>query len=1749
MGDKSQNIPLNARIVAKNGNSFMYQTPGGDRFVYNSTSDIFRKAEASDEIQLKSVSVTEFGGHNSEWATNAITSYRGKSLDNWWKQPNGQINFKASKPKKETPEYPESEFFKWAKKWKPGDDLPAMPPGLSMKMCHNYGGGNPIDDMRFTELDDIIKYLPLPTDKFKIQYPRPVKNESEKGLLGRSLNDFSQSLLSIAANARGLYLDGKNKLRCGPGNPGANRFTNIFGIGCDIPGSPDGPDGSVGSATAKINNDKTPDVPRFRKLSAAISSMPSNIRPLRYDKNTLSLFDDNGSLIASGIDAPDDSPVGRMFLPIVSNTTRIIPRNESKERQARKKEKVVKPESYIRNIVKSWPGTGIQKAFEIYYRSNLDLEERVNARRKKNGLAEIRLDANYFEKASPVMINGVLEQFAIPDGAGGLRLLNQFEQDLLGYSPNVVQRLLRGGLSDSELRKARKEALEEQLGEPISNTKFREMEELVEKVLEKIAIHNHNPNAEFEDVPFIPLKIYWGSNDEMLEQDGIYDPNDEIKSGTLVFAMIPGQKNPFDRPDSIDPDSFADTFGIRSDGTSIVRNRSLASVQSEVLDNQLKDYLSSIMPGAPAADIDLALGQLKNNPNALRRVMSDLNPPAYGVLVLNPDLLRQENLWKFVNSAGDHNQVNGKAKTTDDYLQDLIDHELNHLNDFYNKIRTIANIDKDTWQEILATGQPLNFRTLANYDPNSILAEQLRRLDMRVAAARDDIEKVAAIMQWYMENYSFNEQIKKEYQKWAKKNNYSERKIQEVLDEIADRLGARGVRGDFSWWAEAFINSAGQQDPSFRTKPKDAVAEEEVWALIYNIIGTSYGQTSPIEAMAELGSFIFNGDGVKQIQRWLNSSENKNFSNYTESEIIEILGLFLGEERVQEAFKNPGKINPYEFKNLNVNVRNTALSLAPSKFHNYNNVKAQSISGFVGKSSIKALGGSIGTLRGMRIEPFRPNAYDGDNDGSVQDATIHERISSPVGAMRAATNTVTQDSFSPNTDNRRIRRNKIKKQKPEKRFSAVQSLSTIASERENPAGPIGKIEKYPLPRPVDNDWLYDIDALRQKIDEMETTVDSFFTTGKPKKLRHAINNIQNIVDAMNRSGVNVEVSPSYFIISSLNSLKEILGGRYSGPDTPISPAELGAYYALTHHLVEYPEAFRDVSLDFNSINMPDQPAVNAPGGMTGMLPTFMEFMLNRAGIGEQGVRINSSLPGLEGRMLVSEAGLDDLTQVGVSINPKLRRAKKAVMMALPSIPYNQGRNPEFFVPGIGPISLTLEEIPNGFVDSIINELLEMATNKKPSPDGIMDTTITTAVAQLSQEIANNYEEAMNLAKEKPALRNKIVSNATNKAIEGFDEILKVSTFLVGVHEFGHLLDQVGDWRNSTNASNKNYGKGLNSAREFRLAVAELSAIESGMSSPFMEDISDMYATKFVVDQVMDALQTKMAHDAMLRDVPKMIEQREELDAKIKTLGESISSSMSGISELNIRNSMDNALSSGSGIESVINSILSSIITPSQDESLEVLQSMRATLSMMDRQLAQAEEMMERFQTKLQNMVPILKWLNKQTFGFDRMHYLLTDILTGNKNAIDEFMQNFAGNIYGKRDWFDENGKFDKAKYVASVIDKVNDDGLYQQLLMYVNELMIKQNNNGWKNLSDEEISSISALLPYISIYAGPAYYPGTKPAKNYAASNAEGYAELHVAKMLESADSLAQFSEQEKNLLDRLHSEMIEWATGSNKGM
>jgi hypothetical protein len=632
--------------------------------------------------------------------------------------------------------------------------------------------------------------------------------------------------LGLAAAARGLYLDGKNKLRCGPGNPGANRFTNIIGVGCDIPGSPDVPDGPAGSVAAKINNDKTPDVPKFRKLSAVIDSLQSNIRPLRYDKKKLSLFDDNGVIVASGLDSPESSAVGTMISSIVSELTRLAPVSNLRERAKRKKAEQTKARTDLKNAKKSITGTPVEKSVEMFRRTKLDLEERINARLRANGDPEISIDSTFLEQASPVQISGTFVQPTVPDGSGGQRPLNNLEVTVLGYDQTVVQ-IMNRNASDKEVREARANALSRQLGVRITERGLREKEEMLSEIIDAMTIHLQSPSAEFEDISVIPLRIYWGSEREMTSPELIDDEN-PVLSNVLVYAMIPGVKTPFSDPDGIDADDFGNTFGLSTSGVPFAGNRTLTPVEAELLDLQIAREVARRNPGISASDIDSEVTRIKErSPGELQGIMSQINTPAYAALMINPRILKEDELWKFMQSGGEHYLVNGKPKNTSDYIQDLMDHEMNHINDYYNRVRTIAGIGKSKWLEILSSGQPLNFRTLASYNPNSILAAQLRNLDLRVGAARDDIEKASVLMQWYMENYKFNEDLRERYRDWAKRKGYTKQKIQDVLDGIKDALGARGINGDYEWWYEAFINAFGEQDPTFRFVSRDAVASKD----------------------------------------------------------------------------------------------------------------------------------------------------------------------------------------------------------------------------------------------------------------------------------------------------------------------------------------------------------------------------------------------------------------------------------------------------------------------------------------------------------------------------------------------------------------------------------------------------------------------------------------------------------------------------------------------------------------------------------------------------------------------------------------------------------------------------------------------------------------------------------------------------------------------------------------------------------
>jgi DNA polymerase III epsilon subunit-like protein len=117
-------------------------------------------------------------------------------------------------------------YDEYIKTWEPGDVLPIVPPGIKWHLCR-------FNPSRLAQESEVFEVEGQPSglkqksleDQIEIDYK----------VLGRKLRDSVESLLRRAAGARGLWVDDKNKLRCPPGTPAANQFTDITGANCFIP--------------------------------------------------------------------------------------------------------------------------------------------------------------------------------------------------------------------------------------------------------------------------------------------------------------------------------------------------------------------------------------------------------------------------------------------------------------------------------------------------------------------------------------------------------------------------------------------------------------------------------------------------------------------------------------------------------------------------------------------------------------------------------------------------------------------------------------------------------------------------------------------------------------------------------------------------------------------------------------------------------------------------------------------------------------------------------------------------------------------------------------------------------------------------------------------------------------------------------------------------------------------------------------------------------------------------------------------------------------------------------------------------------------------------------------------------------------------------------------------------------------------------------------------------------------------------
>lgn len=148
-----------------------------------------------------------------------------------------QIDAKADKDNKNTatdsvadkPSKAQSEYEQFLIDWEPGDPLPLFPPGKKLILCHFGNDSMRNGDERYID-DPELTFRPYKSGKKSLD-----EEFIEFKNLGPKIKEGLLSLLGRVARSRGLWIDDKNKLRCPPGTPAANQFTDITGANCFIP--------------------------------------------------------------------------------------------------------------------------------------------------------------------------------------------------------------------------------------------------------------------------------------------------------------------------------------------------------------------------------------------------------------------------------------------------------------------------------------------------------------------------------------------------------------------------------------------------------------------------------------------------------------------------------------------------------------------------------------------------------------------------------------------------------------------------------------------------------------------------------------------------------------------------------------------------------------------------------------------------------------------------------------------------------------------------------------------------------------------------------------------------------------------------------------------------------------------------------------------------------------------------------------------------------------------------------------------------------------------------------------------------------------------------------------------------------------------------------------------------------------------------------------------------------------------------
>lgn len=349
----------------------------------------------------------------------------------------------------------------------------------------------------------------------------------------------------------------------------------------------------------------------------------------------------------------------------------------------------------------------------------------------------------------------------------------------------------------------------------------------------------------------------------------------------------------------------------------------------------------------------------------------------------------------------------------------------------------------------------------------------------------------------------------------------------------------------------------------------------------------------------------------------------------------------------------------------------------------------------------------------------------------------------------------------------------------------------------------------------------------------------------------------------NKTDRNFSLFPLYFMAMLQPGLEKAVGGRFRGKDTVPSLFDLGIYYSLASDIIDNPEAFRNVDLYVEPANMPDSSQTPGFEGAVATFPSYYSLKARRPGDNR---RVSAyGLSGVvEPSSVTSPYGVKEYTNlVRWKLNPKLVGGKIPILMKLMTENTGQERKATFrgveanrdrkvnepWMPRVEPVFFSEEARPSKLtqVQNLLDEYMDYLESSD-GPDGqsrppFIETTVAAVTVSALEEASQIFAKAEEVLSENPSVTPGMIEAMKKEAYDLLDKAEMLAAITLAKHEMGHVLDAIGDYKNSPayEQATDTAGRGLNTNYEYSRDMAVLESLQNMEPSPYLDDVAEELA--------------------------------------------------------------------------------------------------------------------------------------------------------------------------------------------------------------------------------------------------------------------------------------------------------------------